>query len=290
MRGGFLLSGIGNPAGKIAPVTAFICKTCGVQHAEGLAPPERCLICNDERQYVGWGGQQWTTLETMIAAGHENRVRKVEGEESLWSIDTRPRFGIGQRALLVQTEGGNFLWDCISYIDGETVQRVRELGGLHGISVSHPHFYGSIIEWSHAFGGAPVYLPHADKQWVARLDDRVELYEGAREVLPGITLVQCGGHFDGSAVLHWAEGAGGGGALLTGDTISVVADRQWVTFMRSYPNYIPLPVEVVRGIVEAVRPYRYERIYGGWWQNDVSEDGMGVVERSAARYEKWVSG
>jgi len=102
--------------------------------------------------------------------------------------------------------------------------------------------------------------------------------------------VQCGGHFDGSAVLDWAEGAGGRGALLTGDTISVVADRRGVRFMRSYPNYIPLPAEEVRGIVEAVGPYRLERIYGGWWQNDVSGDGMGEVERSAARYETWVRG
>ena len=269
---------------------ACICKTCGVQHAERAAPPQRCLICNDERQYIGWAGQQWTTLAEMKAAGYENRVRKVEGEESLWSIDTRPRFGIGQRALLVQTAGGNLLWDCITYIDEETVQRVQELGGLHGLSVSHPHFYGSVIEWSHAFGGAPVYIPNADKEWVARPDAAIEWYEGAREVLPGIRLVQCGGHFDGSAVLHWAEGAGGQGALLTGDTISVVADRRWVTFMRSYPNYIPLPAQAVRGIVEAVRPYQFERIYGGWWQNDVSEDGMGVVARSAERYEKWVSG
>ena len=268
----------------------YICKTCGVQHALGTAPPERCLICSDERQYIGWGGQQWTTLEEMKAGGYGNRLRQVEGEESLWSIDTRPRFGIGQRALLVKTATGNFLWDCISYIDGETVRQVRELGGLHGLSASHPHFYGSIIEWSHAFGGAPVYLPSADRQWTARPDDSIEWYEGSREVLPGVTVVQCGGHFDGSAVLHWSEGAGGRGALLTGDSISVVADRRWVTFMRSYPNYIPLPAEAVRGIVEAVRPYRFERIYGGWWQNDVSEDGMGVVERSAARYENWVKG
>ncbi len=260
----------------------YICKTCGVQHAEGTAPPERCVICSDERQYIGWGGQQWTTLEEMKAGGYGNRLRQVEGEESLWSIDTRPRFGIGQRALLVQTATGNFLWDCISYIDEETMRQVRELGGLHGISASHPHFYGSIVEWSQAFGGAPVYLP--------RPDDSIERYEGAREVLPGLTVVQCGGHFDGSAVLHWSEGAGGRGALLTGDSISVVADRRWVTFMRSYPNYIPLPAEAVRGIVEAVRPYRFERIYGGWWQNDVSEDGRGVVERSAARYENWVKG
>jgi len=226
----------------------------------------------------------------MKAGGYENRLRKVEGEESLWSIETRPRFGIGQRALLVQAPEGNFLWDCISYIDDETARRVQELGGLSGISVSHPHFYGSIIAWSHAFGGAPVYLPVADKQWVARPDTAIQWYEGPREVLPGITLVQCGGHFDGSAVLHWASGANGRGALLTGDTISVVADRRWVTFMRSYPNYIPLPPEAVRGIVEAVRPYPFERIYGGWWQNDVSKDGMGVIERSATRYQKRIVG
>src|SRR5439155_25126286 len=105
-------------------------------------------------------------------------------------------------------------------------------------SPSHPPFYGSMIEWSHAFGGAAVYLPRAGRQWTARPDDSIERYDGSREVLPGLTVVQCGGHFDGSAVLHWSEGAGGRGALLTGDSISVVADRRWVTFMRSYPNYI----------------------------------------------------
>jgi len=269
---------------------SYICQTCGVQHARSSAPPERCLICNDERQYIGWDGQQWTSLGEMKAAGYQNRLRQVDSEKGLWCLDTRPRFGIGQRALLVQTAGGNFLWDCISYIDEETVQRVEELGGLIGMSVSHPHFYGSMIEWSHAFGGAPVYLPRADEQWVARPDEVIEWYQGTREVLPGLTLVQCGGHFDGSAVLHWADGAAGRGALLTGDTISVVADRRWVTFMRSYPNYIPLPAEAVRGIVAAVRPYAFERIYGGWWQSDVLEDGMAVLERSASRYENWVRG
>jgi len=149
---------------------AYICVTCGVQHAAGEAAPERCLICNDERQYVGWGGQQWTTLGDMKAAGHANRFRPVEGEPGLTSIDTRPRFAIGQRALLVQTAGGNFLWDCISYIDDDTVQCIRDLGGLHGLSVSHPHFYGAMIEWSHAFDGAHVYMPLADREWLARPD------------------------------------------------------------------------------------------------------------------------
>jgi len=241
---------------------AYICKTCGVQSAASEVPPERCLICEDERQYVGWEGQKWTTLAEMKAAGYENRLREVSGESGLWSIDTRPRFAIGQRALLVQTAGGNFLWDCISYIDDATVERVQALGKLNGISASHPHFYGSVVEWSHAFT-APIYLPGADRDWVVRPDPAVRWYEGATEPLPGLTLIQCGGHFDGSAALHWAAGAGGRGSLLTGDTIAVAADRGWVTFMRSYPNYIPLPAEAVRGIVQALERFEFDRIHGG---------------------------
>jgi hypothetical protein len=40
---------------------AWICRTCGVQHADTPEPPATCAICLDERQYVGWDGQQWTT-------------------------------------------------------------------------------------------------------------------------------------------------------------------------------------------------------------------------------------
>ncbi len=149
----------------------YICKTCGVQYAETEGPPGRCVICEDERQYVGPGGQQWTTLAEMKEAGFANRLREVE--PGLTGIDTRPKFAIGQRALLVQTPGGNFLWDCISYIDEETVEAVRDLGGVQGVSASHPHFYGAMIEWSRTFGGAPVYVPEADAQWVVRPDGAV---------------------------------------------------------------------------------------------------------------------
>ena len=113
-------------------------------------------------------------------------------------------------------------------------------------------------------------------------------WEGSREVLPGLTLVQCGGHFEGSAVLHWAAGAGGAGALLVGDTITVVADVRYVSFMRSYPNEIPLPPSELRRIVAAVRPYRFDRIYGGWWDRVMPSGGIAAVERSARRYLKWI--
>jgi hypothetical protein len=269
--------------------------TCGAQHGASEGPPARCRICDDERQYIGWAGQQWTTLEGMKAAGHSNVIREVRDEPGLYSIDTRPRFGIGQRALLVTTAAGNFLWDCITHLDEATVERVRELGGIAGISVSHPHFYGTMIEWSHAFGdpdgrGVPVYVPEADAEWVVRPDPAVEYYEGSRPVLPGLTLVQVGGHFEGSAVLHWAQGAGGRGALLTGDSIAVAADRGWVTFMRSYPNYIPLHREAVEGIVRRLAPYEYDRIHGGWWELTVEGGAKEAVRRSAERYVRWIEG
>ncbi len=267
---------------------SYICKTCGVQHAAGETPPIRCLICEDERQYVGWEGQQWTTLAEMKAAGYRNRFREVE--LGLTSIDTQPRFAIGQRALFVQTSQGNFLWDCISYIDEGTVERVRSLGGLHGISVSHPHFYGVMVEWSQAFESAPIYVPAADREWVVRPDPAVEWYEGSREVLAGLTLIQCGGHFEGSAALHWAGGADGKGALLTGDTIAVAADRRYVTFMRSYPNYIPLSAAGVQGIVEAIEPFEFDRIHGGWWELTVAKGAKEAVRRSAQRYVRRMAG
>ena len=266
----------------------YICRTCGVQHAESAEPPERCIICDDERQYIGRGGQQWTTLEQLRQGDFRNEV--IEGDPGVVSIFTRPQIAIGQRALLVRTDGGNFLWDSVTFINEASVEAVQALGGIQGISVSHPHFYSSVVEWSHAFGGAPIYVPEADREYFVRPDPAVRWYSGTREVWPGLTLVQVGGHFDGSAVLHWAGGAEGRGALFTGDSISVATDRAWVTFMRSYPNYIPLPPADVRGIVAAIEPYEFERIYGGWLTNDVREDAKGAVRRSAERYVRWSGG
>jgi hypothetical protein len=269
-------------------VHKFICKTCGVQFPPSARPPDRCLICDDERQYIGYGGQEWTTLPEMVQEGYENLVR--ETDPGVYSVWTSPRFAIGQRILLVQTPHGNFMWDSISFVDGPSVDAVRELGGVHGICMSHPHFYASSVEWSEAFGGAPLYIPEADREYWVRTDAPVQWWSGTREVWPGLTLVQVGGHFDGSAVLHWADGAGGKGAIFTGDSISVVADRHWVTFMRSYPNYIPLPPPAVRGITEALAPFEFDRVYGGWFGNDVRENGKESVRRSAERYLRWTGG
>lgn len=264
----------------------FICITCGVQYANSDEPPDHCAVCEDERQFVGWGGQLWTTLEE-LREGHENTF--LQEEPGLVSIATKPFFGIGQRALLVVSESGSVLWDC-TVLCREAVDRIEALGGITAIAISHPHFYSMVVEWSAALGDVPVYLHADDSEWVQRPDSRIVAWEGeALRIATGITLVRCGGHFAGGSVLHWKAGAGGRGALLTGDIIQVVQDRRWVSFMYSYPNLIPQSAASVQRVSAAVEPYEFERIYGAWPGRMILEDAKGAVKRSAERYVRTIS-
>ena len=266
---------------------AFICITCGSEFAESEHEPERCPICEDERQYVGLQGQKWTTLED-LRSSHRNRFR--DEEPGLLSIVTNPRFGIGQRAFLVRTPGGNILWDCVSLIDAETVEAIADAGGLRAIAISHPHYYASMVEWSRAFHDAPVYLHSWDQQWVMRPDPHIAFWDGEQKPLwDDIRLIRCGGHFQGGTVLHWPKGAGGRGALLSGDIIQVVPDRRWVSFMYSYPNLIPLHAAAIRRIVNAVEPFAFERVYGAFSDMTVQTDGKAAIRRSAERYVQAIS-
>ena len=260
----------------------YICVTCGVQHADSAHPPERCAICEDDRQYVGREGQRWTTLKEMQTT-HRNQL-DVEGPE-LISIGTEPKFAIGQRALHVRTADGNVLWDCISLIDDRSVSATQALGGVIAIAISHPHFYSSMVEWSRALGNVPVYLHAADGEWVMRPHPAIVFWHGeAHELAPGLTLIQCGGHFPGGTVLHWAGGAQGQGALLSGDVIQVCPDRKSVSFMYSYPNYIPLNATAVRRILAAVEPFAFDQIYGAWFGQNIGANAKQVLRRSADRY------
>ncbi len=260
----------------------FICTTCGTQYAEGDQPPAACAICQDERQYVKATGQQWTTLDKLRLT-HRNSLKFKE--PGLIGLGTEPHFAIGQRALFLRTPKANVLWDCLSLLDEAVVEALGALGGLSAIAISHPHYYASMVEWSRAFGGVPIYLHAADRQWVMRPDPAVVFWDGETRALgEGLTLVRCGGHFDGGTVLHWAGGARGRGALLSGDIIQVVPDRKHVSFMWSYPNHIPLPAAAVGRIVKAVEPLAFDRVYGAFWDMVIERDGKAVVQRSAERY------
>jgi len=256
-----------------------ICSTCGVQYS---APREDCPICLDQRQYVGWDGQQWTSLAELRNAGHRGQA-KPEGPGVI-GIGAEPPTAIGQRALLVRAPSGNVLWDMITYIDDDLVAAITELGGVSAIAISHPHFYGSMIEFAHAFD-APVYIHSKDRQWLARHDDSVIFWEGDTiQIGDGLTLINAGVHFDGGQVLHWAADPDGRGALFSGDIFTVVPDRRWVSFMYSYPNLIPERPRTIRRALSLIEPFRFDRIYGAWWRRVVGADGAAAVRRSADRY------
>jgi hypothetical protein len=261
--------------------TCYICVTCGVQFAPTESPPAACPVCEDGRQYVGWEGQRWTTLEA-LREGHTNRIEELH--PGVTGIGTEPSFAIGQRALLVRTPEGNLLWDCITLLDDATAGAVRAAGGVAAIAISHPHYYSTMVEWGRAFD-APVHLHEADRRWVMRPDPVVRHWSGdSLPLFGGLTLHRLGGHFPGAAVCHWPGGAEGRGALLAGDVLQVVPDRRYVSFMYSYPNLVPLPAHIVARMARRAAELRFDRLYGAWWGRIVERDAQAAVARSAERY------
>lgn len=259
----------------------WTCETCGAQFPASETPPASCPICEDERQFVNWKGQTWLTGETLA----QRRKLVARDDLGLTGIGLEPSFAIGQRALLVPDRDGCVMWDCIPLATDEAAKHVASLGGLKAIAVSHPHYYGAVVDWSEAFGGVPVYLHADDRAFVTRPHPLIVHWTGDRHpISDDIVLVRTGGHFAGATVLHWSQGAGGKGALLTGDIAQVTMDRRFVSFMYSYPNYIPLNAASVLRIAHAVAPLAFDRIYGAWWGRNIAGNAKAAFEASVARY------
>ncbi len=268
-------------------MATFLCTACGTSYPEGEGPPDRCLICEDERQYIPAAGQGWI-FRSALAQFHRNAWRRHEA--GLFSVQTVPAFAINQRAFLVRTPHGNILWDCIALLDAATEDLIHGLGGIQAIALSHPHYYTTMQDWAAAFG-APIHLHVADRDWVMRPDPAIRFWEGETyEPLPGLTLICAGGHFDGGTVLHWSGAEDGQGVLLPGDIVQVTPGARRVSFMWSYPNMMPLSADKVRGVAARLAPLRYERVYGAFAGQDILQDGPGVIARSAARYVELLGG
>ena len=263
---------------------AWICETCAVEHAEASGT---CAVCADDRQWVPADGQRWTTLDDLAASGRQTHVRELE--DDLFGITVEPKVGIGQQAHLVRTPLGTVLWDPTGYVDDEAAAQIRELGDVIAITSSHPHMFGVQVEWSRRLGDAPILVTEPNMDWVARPDPAIRSWQGSHELAPGLTLLQLGGHFEGSAVIHWAQGAGGKGALLASDTIQTNPDGTTVTFMRSFPNRIPLSAAVVQRLADATDRLGFDRLYNNFGAV-IGADARAVVRFSADRHAAWVRG
>lgn len=257
----------------------MICETCGTQFPT-ITPPDHCPICLDDRQFVGSNGQRWTTLESL---GETHNV-VLDDDAGLLALRLEPGFAIDQRAIVIPSAVGNILWECLSLVTDEAVAELVRRGGISMIVISHPHFYSSMVAWSEALGGIPILLHEADRKWVQRPSPLIRFWSGDRHTIaPDLTLIRCGGHFPGSTALHWSGGPRGG-VLFSGDALQVTADRRHVSFMYSYPNYIPMHPEDVRAIEARVEGFSYEDVFGYSHGRNILGGGKRAVAESFDRY------
>lgn len=217
---------------------------------------------------LGWAHdadrQWWTTLRSLQQSKkYHNDFSMAQNHSGVVSIVTVPPVGLGQRAILCCTARGNVLWDCITYIDDDTIRRINELGGISAIAISHPHYFSTAVEWARAFN-CPVYYSVEDEEWIMRYGSHVQRdirlgtesvqHSGAQQILwrgseldllsGEVKVVKTGGHFPGSSVMLWKEAR----KLMVADSIFVVPSGLYniarppgtvaFTFMWSYPNFV----------------------------------------------------
>lgn len=261
--------------------TAWICVTCATQYAPSDTPPKSCPVCEDDRQYVDWSGQQWTTHDELV----KQYKLRIGEDDGLLAIAVDGMFAIPQRLLYLRTDAGNLLWESLGLVTDDAVAALRAAGGVDRIVISHPHFYSAMVEWSEALGGVEILLHGADKDWVRRPSDRIRYWSGDRLKLSNdVTLINTAGHFDSSTVLHWANGPHGRPALFSGDSPHVAQDRKQVTFMHSVPNFTPMAPSAVRRMQRVLAPFDFADVYGYSWGRNILGNGRAVVDASFDNY------
>lgn len=237
----------------------WTCETCGVQQPPSETPPGRCVICEDERQYVGWAGQTWIERQALVAG----QRTVVEDTHGVTTLVLSPGLAINQRAFLIPTPEGQILWECLAAVTPDALEAIRARGPVRAIAISHPHFYGAMADWSEALGGVPVYVHAADEAWIQRRSETLVLWSGERLSLSDdVELVHLASHFDGSAGLWWKTGPRAGGALFPGDAVQVSSDRRFASFMYSYPNHIPLGPEPLAELRHRVEAMAFDDVFG----------------------------
>lgn len=270
-----------HPRGQALIENTVICATCGVERSNDKLPAE-CPICADERQYLPADGvQRWADPQQDVAG------EVVLREPGLWGINVA-KVGIGQQAKVVTTPAGNVMVDVPPVITDDLVDRVRSLGNVVAIIPTHPHMFGCQSLWSEALGGVEVYVARADDGWLGRTPAHLRLIDGDITPVTGVTLTQPGGHFPGSVAVHWT-GEDGAGVLLAGDTVMVNPDLASVSFMRSYPNRLPLSGNVALRIAEHLDRFQFDRLYNNFALR-IDRDAKSVLAASARRHADWASG
>jgi glyoxylase-like metal-dependent hydrolase (beta-lactamase superfamily II) len=275
---------LASPENKIASSKQFdmeqskVCGTCGTHYPS--PSHEICEICNDDRQYIPEGGQVWTTHDQLLK---NNSVRILKLHEKVYELQIKPTFGIGQRTLLILSEQGNILWDCIPLLNEPTIDFINSKGGLKAIAFSHPHYYSNMNDWAEAFN-CPIYIHHTDEQWIINKGKHITLWNGAEKTLwHGMKIMNIGGHFPGSSILH-VPFLSEDGAIFCGDTLTIAPSKKHIAVMYSYPNRIPLPLKEMERIKKRLETIPFDKMYGFYSDQNLLGNVKEVIKKSFARY------
>lgn len=231
-------------------------------------------------------GQTWTSLKQLVK-DHKNEWHQLVGTNNCWSIRSEPQVAIGQRCILITTPAGNVLWDCITLLDAETTSKIKEVGGLKAIVISHPHYYSSHMHWADTFE-CPVFIAAEDEEWCVAEDRshrRKLLQHESHEISDNVTALKLGGHFPGSLVLHYlpdptqpAQSA----LLFIADTIVTVPSALYhvdrlpgttsYSFDWSIPNRIPLPPPEIFKMWQVLKKWKFGGTFGAFLGMDIWDE------------------
>lgn len=258
----------------------LICTACGTQYQQILVTGALCPICLDDRQAVPEKGQSWTNLQE-LSEGYSVIIKKLN--DNLYELKMAPSFGIGQRALLVNTPTANILWDCIALINEPTIEFIKSKGGLKAIAFSHPHYYTTMNEWAETFN-CPIYIHQKDEQWIFNKGGQVNLWSGTeKELWNGIRIINIGGHFPGSSILH-VPFLSNEGTILCGDTFYISPSKKHAAVMYSYPNRIPLPIQEVQRIKKQILNIQFDTIHGFYDYQNIYSNARHIIRESLDKY------
>lgn len=257
----------------------IICSNCGTWYPVKMVTPI-CPICADDRQYVPERGQQWTLPEDLL---NKHSVKINKKKQRLYELTVNPHFAIGQRALLVLSEQGNVLWDCVPLLDELTIEFIRAKGGLAAIAFSHPHYYSNMNDWADTFD-CPVYIHKNDAGYIQVGGSRIKLWEGEKlELWEGMRIMLIGGHFDGSSILH-VPFLSPEGSILCGDTLFLSPSKKHFSILRSYPNRIPLPLSEMKRLKDRFDDIPFDVFYGYEKSQNLDRDVKRIFTESMQRY------
>ncbi|RGP61044.1 hypothetical protein FLONG3_10663 [Fusarium longipes] len=267
----------------------LVCDTCGTQFSTSdRTALKTCHICDDPRQYVPPSGQSFSTLGE-LKKRFKNEWTECASDPNITFITSTPKLSIGQRAILIKTPSGNVLWDCITLLDDETIQKINERGGLKAIVISHPHYYTTHVQWARAFS-CPVYLSPEDKSWTTiSSSHQIDLTEASTPILDtGATAIKLGGHFPGSLVLHYNSRLFIADTLMTTpsgvgnwDVDATGAKRSSrppglnsFSFLWSIPNFIPLGVDEMARMWRLLKDVEFTATHGAFNGMEIEHDDV----------------